>query len=311
MATTSMLAATTAGSTRPPSSLVPFVGMNGSSIQRGQSIRCVVILFSAGISVTTHLQVFDIISKARQLELVELETSLSKHSTLIKRGSDRKHLKAYFSEEQTTAVPFLVQTYIVDPVTRVTDLQKQVLQSARGQLPKGNLKGIGSQIFQRTTWDWMKIGPKSMTREITLAAHFAVLEMARVQAYRSKIVKDTTAAHLRLRIADALGPLTDGVTREGKVIYEWSFWDRLTPDDITKVAPIDPVATERRKLELQYAHEPIQHQQEIRGIVKLIEESRVATIAGLKGGPLERNVADACDALIDVRSFTFVYSHIH
>jgi hypothetical protein len=204
-----------------------------------------------------------------------------------------------------------VQDFIVDPLTRVTDLQRQLLQVARGSVPKASIKGIGSAIFLRTTWDWCSVGPKSITREVTFAAHCAISEMARLKAYRTNIVMKTSAAHLRQTIAQALGPLTDGITRDGRVIYEWSFWDGLKAKDISTVATVDATAAEQRQLALRYAHEPLEHLQEMRHIIKTIEDSRVSTIAGLKGGPLEHNVAVACNSLLQVRHRSSHYILFH
>jgi|ERR1700722_2113409 len=124
--------------------------------------------------------------------------------------------------------------------------------------------------------------------------------MVRVKAYRTTIVTATPAAYLRQRIADTMGPLTDGIIVDGKTVFKWTFWDEIKAPNLKDIAPLDPAATSTRELELKYAQEPLEHFQEMRRIIKLIHESRVSTIARLKGGPLEHNVALAAEALVEV-----------
>src|SRR3984957_2616677 len=67
--------------------------------------------------------------------------------------------------------------------------------------------------------------------------------MVRVKAYRTTIVTATPAAYLRQRIADTMGPLTDGIIVDGKTVFKWTFWDKIKAPNLKDIAPLDPAAT--------------------------------------------------------------------
>jgi hypothetical protein len=264
-----------------------------------EAIRRVSVSFSIQqADIQLRIQVFSIFCVARSNELVELEASLLEYRDALKRS--RQEAEKFFSEKiEEAELPFLLDADEED-IVQVGRLTEVLLRFAKGQAQLDELTGAGAAALLATSFEYKETMRNSRSRTFTQIAKCAVVECARVNYYRRKIITTSSAGLLRHRIQSALKDLTDGIVEEGRRQYRWSFWDGIEVGDLKKLKRSTQKQLKQHLEEIQLDQMPSQQQKEIAAIMKLVDSSRVMTINGLMGGPFEHHLRQQYNSFVDV-----------
>jgi hypothetical protein len=246
-----------------------------------------------------------VIANKRGGEVIQLESILQKEGDILQREA-KTVIDMYFKDVQDETPDAvrkrsdLLRQYNKDPDASAEAILQAMLDVSRLVKREENISLRAYPILASTAWPWKTINNSSRRRQYKPISRCVIVEKARVMHYRKAIVTKTSVAHLRHAIAEAVASETLPVVENGVEVNKWSFWDEMAPKDITKV----PVCERRTVRGSVKAIEDIQlpsvQQKEIERIIKIIQESSIATITGKADGDLEQHVGAAMEKLIVV-----------
>jgi hypothetical protein len=190
---------------------------------------------------------------------------------------------------------------LLDEVGRLSDHLGAVMKDGKTRL--SSLKNFAIDIVTATTFPWNSIESRSRSRDSKLVAKCAFVSKLNQTLYRERIVTQTSAGHLRVKICDVLAAETDGLKRGKKTVYEWKFKDGVTVADTANlpqaILNVDTIAARLEASESGRA--VLKDHAELEKLIKYVEEMGVAKWNPKEGTKMEENVLDALDHLVDVR----------
>ena len=198
--------------------------------------------------------------------------------------------------------------YVKEASVEANNLAQELGNVLKGKGHVDDIENFGADVARATMYKWREIIPKSRSRELGVLARYSVLEAVNVQNYRALVLK-SPGAHLRTRLEQILAASTDPVTRAGKEIHEWKFWDGLFIKNPEKIPEIQVGSHKERIKMLEIAEMPAEQKKELAHIVKVVESSNIACYELGAKYHTEENVANALMVLVEVNVFAEMRSH--
>jgi hypothetical protein len=255
-------------------------------------------------------QVFEILSASRATELVDLqiERTSSKSRLFTSSKISKQDVEAFFNDEQNNKA-YEKMTSIIpkdDLLEEVSKLSSHLVTMMKnGKTWLSSLKNFASDIITATTFLWLNIESRSHSRDSKLLAKCAFVAKLNQALYRERLITQTSAGYLWIKICDALAAETDGLKRGKKTIFEWKFKDRIMVTDTANlpqaILNVDTIAARLEASESGQA--VLKDHAELEKLIKYVEEMDVAKCNPREGTKMEENVWEALDNLVDVRLF--------
>ena len=245
---------------------------------------------------------YALICARRSPDLLELEDQLQRQG--VAPTNERPAVECYFGETKAkgrpSCFPAVSQALGNNPDGAANELRLEMMAVANGKRSRRAVSTLGFPVLAATAYPWTAVDTKSRGRDYKTISRCAVVETVRVDQYRPRVVNETPVAHLRQAIVQAVATAAIPVTQNGLEIQQWSFWDNMTPEDITSV----PQPRRRSIREALQGAEgellPKRQREAIRKVIKVVQKSCVATIDGKPGGSLEFGVRQGLCYLVDV-----------
>lgn len=199
-----------------------------------------------------------------------------------------------------------------NPLIYLAELTEALHAIVKGKRDIASLDDMIRPIIQRTSFEWKDVPAKSRSREFEMLGKSAYLEAFRAKSYRQKLLKSTSAGHLRKRLCDAMASETDSIMRGGKPVFEWSFIDSIKLENLDGIPLADLSRLSTEMEEFLAKQLPDVQWQELEKFVKSASANPTFLLDRNTPGVLEANVAKALKELIlvwhsEVFNFWLIY----